>query len=125
MQPAFPVRKPGGRIEQDVVAQREADPRSQRPEPWVGKFISRKRVLSARNLQVGLGAQHDLLELPVVAKLSPASQSVRGKWNIGEVAPLVPEIESAIGPPPPRACLGLWHGDEARRKVAGHGRAGR
>src|SRR6185437_9513066 len=68
LEPAAAIGEAEGGIEQYVV-HRVADPAAQRSEPGIGEPRCREAAVGVRSLQVGLGADHEGAELPVVSTL--------------------------------------------------------
>src|SRR5262249_52547846 len=87
------------RINQNVVEPVARAP-AQRAEPGVREFPRRKRVVCARQRQIGFAAEHEPAVLPVVAALQPAGDAPGTGGIVRGVAPLIAELASHIGASP-------------------------
>src|SRR5262245_6763336 len=89
------VGKTGGCVEQDVV-DRETCAAAKSAKPGIGELVGGKCIVGCAGLDIGFAAEHELANLPVVSNLAAAGDAARIEAAIGDLAPLVSDVETGI-----------------------------
>src|SRR5215470_12637118 len=82
------------------VAEGIADASAHGAEPRIGELPAGEAVLRRRNVEIGLGAEHEAAGLPVVAAAHTTGDTGGPRRVVGGIAPLIAKLAAEIGTAP-------------------------